>query len=64
MKLCGHEVGLQVLEVQVLGVLGAVLQKDAGFEENMKHNIKCEWKTRREALSIWRDKKITIIIIV
>ena len=40
--------------------LRSVVQKDGGFEEDMKHRIKCGWTKWREASGILCDKRIPI----
>ena len=55
-KLSGDVVG----EVERFKYLGSVIQKDGGFEEDMKHRIKCGWTKWREASGILCDKRIPI----
>lgn len=46
--MCGNKVG----DVESLMYLGSVLQKNVGFEEDMKHKIRFEWIEWRESSSI------------
>ena len=59
----GHEIMLNedvVKEVEKFKYLGSVVQKDGGFEEDIKHRIKCGRVKWREASGVLCDKRIPI----
>lgn len=52
-----EKAGNEVDKIKRFEYLGFILQKDNGFEEDMKHWFKYKWK---EALGILYDKRIQI----
>jgi len=50
--------GNKVSEVESFKYLGFFVQKNGGFDEDVKHGIKCGWIKRREVSGVLCDKRI------
>lgn len=50
-----------VVEVESLKYLGFFVQKNGGFDKDMKHRNKCKWIKWREASSVLSNMRISIV---